>query len=587
MRPYEVEIFDRQFNFRVNALADLITWQEDVLTVAKNSFYVPKDKINVRDEALSGTPGDGTVCCSDYVRIYNPNNDITYTGIVTEINDAENLYEIVYCSLYKLLDHELLVLADEIKHTYIESYIYKLAKQEFRDNQDTFQNIEGIYFYPVIPHTSGTFEYNDTKDIYVTINLLDDLIYPAFQNYLLLTTLTLDIENKRVTFRIEKKYGGSTDIETRLSNIIDANFTLRNTTDEVNKATLYDFSNYTLTPYTFYLHPSDYSYDQINNSDRLFPVVNRTEIFDGDQLTEEAYLRTANEYIIALEKYLTVDYTLSDVEISELSTSMTHLWDYIKTIDQTGDYDDIFDALHSQLRASWSVMQEIDYQYIENGSYEDLIEEGTGYYIFGYDISESTLTWEDYAAKQTVSGYSGDINYPAYPSEDYQHITTTGTIHYNTNTHVSFKRTHVKYDMYIILNGWGNVPTHYTFDVTVYTPVTSGMANTAINNYKNSEQFQIDFAAYKAVNFQAVIDGYAKQIFETSQYKNLIELTVKEDDTMIKPLTWHPGDGAKIRHNGKIYPSILTGREIGNGLVKLIFGMVRLELTQILNMKGV
>jgi hypothetical protein len=108
-----------------------------------------------------------------------------------------------------------------------------------------------------------------------------------------------------------------------------------------------------------------------------------------------------------------------------------------------------------------------------------------------------------------------------------------------------------------------------------------------LNAYKQTPEFARDFAAYKAQNLVSIISGYAKKVFKTSKYNNLIELTVKDDDSMINPRTMNIGQIVEIIHEGVSYNSILTGKEIKNGLIKLTFGTIRLELTKILNMKGV
>jgi hypothetical protein len=56
---------------------------------------------------------------------------------------------------------------------------------------------------------------------------------------------------------------------------------------------------------------------------------------------------------------------------------------------------------------------------------------------------------------------------------------------------------------------------------------------------------------------------------------------------MIDPQRMNIGQIVNITHDGVSYNSILTGKEVSGGLVKLIFGTIRLELTKILNMKGV
>lgn len=65
------------------------------------------------------------------------------------------------------------------------------------------------------------------------------------------------------------------------------------------------------------------------------------------------------------------------------------------------------------------------------------------------------------------------------------------------------------------------------------------------------------------------------------KFDNLIELTVKNEDPLILPEEMKIGDTADILRDGIIYRSVLTGIERGTK-TKLIFGSIRIDLTQIL-----
>ena len=72
-----------------------------------------------------------------------------------------------------------------------------------------------------------------------------------------------------------------------------------------------------------------------------------------------------------------------------------------------------------------------------------------------------------------------------------------------------------------------------------------------------------------------------KKIADFQPYSNLIELTMANDDGLVKPEQMEFGQQVEIISDGVAYRSILTGRERGKN-TKLVFGTVRLDLTKIL-----
>lgn len=79
--------------------------------------------------------------------------------------------------------------------------------------------------------------------------------------------------------------------------------------------------------------------------------------------------------------------------------------------------------------------------------------------------------------------------------------------------------------------------------------------------------------------FPQMAADVAAETFAQSEYRDLIELEVIPDDTLINPLALQYGQVAKIMSGGKSYTTILTGREIGQ-TVKLTFGITRVDLTK-------
>lgn len=82
-------------------------------------------------------------------------------------------------------------------------------------------------------------------------------------------------------------------------------------------------------------------------------------------------------------------------------------------------------------------------------------------------------------------------------------------------------------------------------------------------------------------SFESAAMSEAHNRFANLSYNNLIELTMLNGDTLVKPEELPFGQVVKILSEKVEYTSILTGKEIGKN-TKLIFGTVRLDLTKIL-----
>lgn len=108
-----------------------------------------------------------------------------------------------------------------------------------------------------------------------------------------------------------------------------------------------------------------------------------------------------------------------------------------------------------------------------------------------------------------------------------------------------------------------------------------GTFNTTNNNRITPVIFRVESVSVDNTTFAEAAADAASEAFSFDGYKNLIELTVLNDDTLVNPDKIDLGQLVSIISNGVAYPSILTGYEIGK-TTKLIFGSIRVDLTKIL-----
>ena len=122
MKPYEIEIYDRHFNFRANALMDPndFQYEYDMTTTVKNTITISNTDITIRDNASSGSAGDRKTATSDYIRI-NLGDGIFVTGVIVKLEKQNRNLVITYAPFIELFNHEMLIVVEEVKTTNIEA----------------------------------------------------------------------------------------------------------------------------------------------------------------------------------------------------------------------------------------------------------------------------------------------------------------------------------------------------------------------------------------------------------------------------------------------------------------------------------
>lgn len=588
MKPYEIEIFDRNFNFRANALINpsSFKWQEDLLTTVSNTLTLTDTDITIRTNATDGSVGDRSVALSDYIRIsYNSST----CGVIKKIDKEDNNLIISYTNISALFNLDIYINTVEITRTPIETYIKDRILEAFKNNADTYQNIPGI---EVETHTItyGIFDFVNIEDPDVVINILSDLIYPAFNKYVIRTYVSLDVVNKKIKVDIGRMTAAVLmTIESDLPNIIDKNVVIRSTSNETNKLIIIDESTTPYSAYTYYLK-TDYTYDTTASSNRILPVVNTVQKVDIDTLAEHSYWTYEKAYVPLASTYIEADRTLSNTELTQLYNSLTLLQSFIHANRHTSTYNFYLNVLYEFM--SWIIRNKSPfsshtYRYFrdDDGSniYDDIMERGVGYYTYTYVIhTGSSYRYYDVAANKGSSEYSFTVG--SFPSTSgYITEPIDGRAEFAMNYHALIRQD-IEVKLYVTLYENEGIPSVYTLHIITWSGASQLEYDTALDDYKQSPTYQQHLAAYKASYLPQILSDYADNIFKTSKYKNLIELTLMESDPITKNVVY--GRVCTIIYKGVSYASLLTGVTIlGNGLIKLTFGMIRLELTKILNMK--
>jgi len=545
MKPFELEIFDRSFNFIYNALINEtdLTYKYDAISPEKNTISVPK---TFQPKAISNEPRAPR---GWYIRIFR--DDEEYQGVISGYEEGISQNTIEYSQLVTLFNNEIYIDSQSTLDASIESVIKSCLVSDYINNSDTQQNITGLMSSNITTtsSTTGIMDFFNTKDFTddsaVIINLMNDLILKATELYNIFFKIYFNVAQKRFYVGIGKLSATAKTIEADLQNDLNKNIVIRKTNKEVNKVSIYD-THYNRV-YNYYLH-TDGTYSQVN-SDRIYPVVNEIHVLDTYTEAKEKIDTELDESKKIINNYAEASYTLSQSQVTALNSALNFLMPKVRE--------------HYVTHALIGTVAENVDTYTTN---DPIV------------IGDKNIEFSPNAAGgwATNGGYNVDA---AYLNIGDSSITYSYSTVINKKVLVSGDA-----DVYVHTTG-GN---SYTDIVEPSAPLTNSDFNTAYAAYFGSPEYEEDVETESGTIITQDAGEIAKKAFSSNKYSNYIELTYKKDDSMINPLTMAIGQEVNIIHEGVSYNSILSGREIQkNGLVKLIFGTVRLELTKILNMKGV
>lgn len=297
MKPYNVEIFNRQFELLAHTNVDDIVIDYDYLSpndseldIRLSGFFDTFAAQAVIPEggmlrALSIPALEGlmdAVGVGAYIRLQRDDTDIF--GVITSITTSDDaLLTSIGIQPFPsaIFSAEILFDTNTQGTVALETVIADLITASWISNADTLQNIPGL----TVTTTSSTVAWgmnlkSDTEGMHhCIIDFYDVIIRRALEEYGIAIHTSVDFQNGAINLTIGKVVGTQT-IEADLPNVFDRTFLINESSKNTNKLDVYDSADYTST-IIYYKH-TDGSYDTTNNN-RLYPVVREVQAVEVEE----------------------------------------------------------------------------------------------------------------------------------------------------------------------------------------------------------------------------------------------------------------------------------------------------------------
>lgn len=305
MKPYNIEIFNRQFELLAHTNVDDIEIEYDYLSpddselvVRLKGFYDAFSSQAVIPDgggfrALSIPQLEGLmddVGVGAYIRMQRDDTDLF--GVITSVETADDplLTKLGIMPFPAAIFSTQVVFDINQQGTVaLETVLANLITAGWINNADTLQNIPNMS----VTTTSSTVAWgmnlkSDTEGMHhCVIDFYDVLIRRALEEYGIAIQTSVDWANDSIELTIGKVVGTQT-IEADLPNVFDKTFLINESSKNTNKLNVYDIANYS-TIITYYKH-TDGTYDTTND-DRLYPVV--LEIATAEATEEQTFPQAA------------------------------------------------------------------------------------------------------------------------------------------------------------------------------------------------------------------------------------------------------------------------------------------------------
>lgn len=304
MKPFNIEIFNRQFELLAHTNVDDITIEYDYLspneseiTLRLAGFYdtfaaeaaIPEGNFL---KALSIPELEGLmdeVGVGAYIRMQR--GDVNIFGVITSVTSSDDklLTNIGFQPFpASIFSTEILFDTNNQGNVALETVIANIITANWISNSDTIQNIPGLS----VTTTTSTVSWgmnlkSDTEGMHhCIIDFYDVLIRRALDEYGIAIQASADFENGTIELSVGKISETQT-IEADLPNVFKSSFLINESSKNTNKLDVYNTANYT-TVVTYYKH-TDGTYDT-TNSDRIYPVVREVQgaSADGGQTFPQA-----------------------------------------------------------------------------------------------------------------------------------------------------------------------------------------------------------------------------------------------------------------------------------------------------------
>ena len=127
---------------------------------------------------------------------------------------------------------------------------------------------------------------------------------------------------------------------------------------------------------------------------------------------------------------------------------------------------------------------------------------------------------------------------------------------------------------------------NYTTKVTYYRHSDDTYDTSNTDRLTPVIQDVVSIEPEEGIAFASLAASEANEVFGSIEYNNLIELRVLPDDSLIRPKEMVYGQKVIVIDSGNEYNSIYTGTRIEDGLMTLVFGTVRVDLTKLLQRRN-
>lgn len=262
MRVYNAEFFKPDYSFIANRNFSEFEYSYDYVSPDSNSFIV---------ENLDGvSPGD-------YVQIIGGARPIF--GIVDHVdegNEDKSLSEIFINQMTALFNIPILFDTDLQPSTgstvTLERMIADFVLAAYGSNEDALQNIPGLKVNVLSSTPDWGLNLKSTYEgmHHLIVNFWNSVLSRSLTKYQCVIDVTPDFAAKTMTVDIGISSAPVKVIEADLPNVLEKSIIVGRSESSVNKATIYNGSNYS-EYVNYYLHPGG-SYDTVN-SDRITPVI--------------------------------------------------------------------------------------------------------------------------------------------------------------------------------------------------------------------------------------------------------------------------------------------------------------------------
>lgn len=614
MRPYNVELFDRNLDFICST------------TIDPNNFQYSFDALNPTANTVSvrsgiiPSPSNPNTVQSWYIRITRPGEN--YQGLIKSIAREEKADVVRYVPLVYLFNDNVRVKTkDIVEMASTDDYIRDVIKANFVNNSDQKRNVPHL---TVVSLGNASAAYSE--EYTYTESLADWKTRMELENGL--SGGQWDDEDAPVYYYVKWEYDHTEpgDDESPPYEVwtwhvyFQGNYNATTTTTLSSGGLAFEYAN-----------TSDYYTTISLLEDLILPAAQVYFIFcfividfenknircevglnnEGKKAIETALPSVIESSILIkqtnreINKAVVID--KNTMTSSSDGTATTYYMHSDGSFDTNGNVDRLVPVrtdfeLYSNVSTNATNLAKSGYQSkldifktyahlnrrLTDTEYDSLV--GAVYVIMPLLFRSNTLTIniindtahhefeedEDHGLHSviTITNKSGNT----YVYEMYQNVAGYKDIGYwEKDGSYVYMVTHIALKLAVSETNGGLTGTY-----TCYQDVTDANASAAINYMYTTNEFT------QLVNMMQsrLVDMYKHQLaikaFTKSKYQNLIEFSLLPDDPILEPTELREGQVVEVIHEGASYNSILTGWKIARGLIRLTFGTIRLELTKII-----